>query len=128
VRATKLARLLDLFERRIDAMSEGASAAPAGESISAARMMPLEPEPNRARLFVLPMPDEPEVTAPAEAPVSSPAVEIVAPQIEEPAPEPALAEPPPLVAPEPATIAAPRSDPLAAIMALSEDERLALFT
>lgn len=101
-RAAKLAKLLDLMEQRIDAMSEGGAAGPVGESISAA--LATEPEPTRARLIVLPLPDEPEAIAP------------------EPEPEQEIA-----ATPVPAAAAAARPDPLAAIMALSEEERLALF-
>ncbi len=134
-RAVKLAKLLDLFERRIDAMAE-ARASELPDAAPRARIALAEAEPARAQLFVLPMRNEPE--APPSAPASF-----------APPPQPA-----PASAPKPATIAVPKvgvvqeaavakaapppvdvveaaappADPLAALMALSADERLALFT
>ena len=136
-RAAKLAKLLDLFERRIDAMAEARpadGALPSG--VAAGARVPLdEPEPARAQLIVVPLPDEPELPIPSSAgfeprPVSSPAsapAMIRVPTVELAA-DVAVAEPA-----SPATniiedAAAPLPDPLAALMALSEDERLALFT
>lgn len=106
-RATKLAKLLDLFERRIDAMA--AAGAPAAEDIAGPRTAAVEPA--RAQLFVLPLPDEPEFQEPAIV-VTEPAMAI------------AESEPPAAAA----TTVAPPADPLAALMALSADERLAVFT
>ena len=91
-KAIKLSALLDLLERRIDAMSEAKPAAPAS---------PDEDAP-AAALAVVPPLDEPELPIPAS------------------------------VGFEPRSVAtiesSPPRDPLAALMALSEDERLALFT
>jgi hypothetical protein len=109
-KTAKLAGLLDLLERRIDAMADATPAA----------LAPL-PEAARARLAVVPPPDEPELPIPSPAIVQMPAIGLVtnAPAMAEMAfVEKAAAEP----------AAQPPSDPLAAIMALSEDERLALFT
>jgi hypothetical protein len=132
-RAAKLAKLLDLFERRIDAMAE---AKPADGALPSGARVPLdEPEPARAQLIVVPLPDEPELPIPSSAgfeprpvpsPASAPAM-IRVPKVELAA-EVAFAEPA-----SPATdiiedAAAPLPNPLAALMALSEDERLALFT
>jgi hypothetical protein len=95
--AAKLTKLLDLLERRIDAMAE----------VKSADAAPDEPaESVRAHLAVVPPPDEPELPIPSPASFESRIVEKTA------------AEP----------IAAPPPDPLAAIMTLSDDERLALFT
>jgi hypothetical protein len=92
----KLSKLLDLLERRIDAMAE----------VKPADATPDEPEPARAQLAVVPRPDEPELPIPSPASFELRLVENAA--------ELAAQPPPP--------------DPLAAIMALSDDERLALFT
>jgi hypothetical protein len=83
-KAEKLAKLLDLLERRIDAMSETKPVA----------LFPAADEAPVAHLAIVQPPEEPELPA-APAAVA------------------------------PATL--PR-DPLAAIMALSEEERIALFT
>ena len=95
-KAVKLSALLDLLERRIDAMSEPKPAA----------LSPPEDENASAMLAAVPALDEPELPIPVFAnfelrPVAA-------------------------VARVSAVIGKP--DPLAAIMALSEDERLALFT
>jgi hypothetical protein len=136
-RAAKLAKLLDLFERRIDSMAEARpadGALPSGAAAGAG--VPLdEPEPTRAQLIVVPLPDEPELPIPSSAafeprpapsPASAPAM-IRVPEVKLAA-DVAFVEPA-----SPATdfvedAAAPLADPLAALMALSEDERLALFT
>jgi hypothetical protein len=157
-RAGKLAKLLDLFESRIDAMTRGtpATAAKPNDSVPAAR----------AHLAVVPPPDESDLPASARAgapailllrdrdkrepavvqepaPTQQPAQTNVVPMAEAPPPAPAAASAPPVVADKPAIAPAappavaekpaiapalPPADPLAAIMALSEDERLALFT
>jgi hypothetical protein len=101
--AAKLARLIDVLERRIDALIEG-KPAPLDEPIQSERgYLKLVPPPDEREA-----PDVPEFdSAPPETP-----------------PQPAKLEPPPR-APAPPE---PISDPLAAIMALSEVERIALFT
>jgi hypothetical protein len=108
-KAQKLAALLDLLERRIDAMAEAKPAEPGGPSAATAggdARPDNAPEPPRTHLAVVPRPDEPELPIPS--PAGAPAPKVVAPAEKAPAP--------------------PLADPLAAIMALSEDERLALFT
>lgn len=109
-RAVKLAKLLDLFERRIDAIAEARVSEPPDDAPPRARIALAEPA--RAQLIVLPLPAEPEVLTPA--PVDATPV-----------------EPAPQTAPRTVAVAAPATppaNPLAALMALSEDERLALFT
>ena len=96
--AAKLRKLLDLLERRIDAMAEVKTADARSDDPA---------EAARALLAVVPPSDQPELPIPS--PVSF---------------EPRLME---QAAVEPA-VQSPPSDPLAAIMALSDDERLALFT
>jgi hypothetical protein len=108
-KAARLAALLDLLERRIDAMAgtESAALSPSGET-------------GRTSLAVVPSPNEPELPIPSPAGAQLPAVALVsneAMMLEIAAVEVAAAEP-----------VVPPADPLAAIMALSEDERLALFT
>jgi hypothetical protein len=144
-RAAKLAVLLDLLERRLTDM-----AAPAPLPAAAASA-----EPNRAHLAVVPPAEEPELPIPTPAP--PPALTMTAKAIPEVAwfsgsvdetPQrasvPAAAEnvaaadetqaPPVPPAKDAlwdlsaAKLAPPPSDPLAAIMLLSEDERIALFT
>jgi hypothetical protein len=83
-KADKLAKLLDLLERRIDAMSETKPVA----------LFPAADEAPVAHLAIVQPPEETELP-----------------------PAPAALAP-----------AAPPQDPLAAIMALSEEERIALFT
>jgi hypothetical protein len=106
--AVKLSKLLDLLERRIEAMAEvnSTDAAP-DDSAQAAR----------TQLAVVPPPDEPELPMPSPENVQPLPISLVADTAMSP-PTPALAE----------AAALPPPDPLAAIMALSEDERLALFT
>jgi hypothetical protein len=113
-RAVKLAKLLDLFERRIDAIAEARVSEPPADAAPRARIALAEPA--RAQLIVLPLPAEPEVLKAAP-----PAAETA-----EAAPEAAAQAVPPT--PAVAGSAAPPANPLAALMALSEDERLALFT
>ncbi len=118
----KLTALLDLLERRIDAMAEAkpAAFAPPADETPGVQTMPAEPpEAARTRLTVVPSPDEPELPIPSHARFEPRPVSLVSSAL----PTPAFFETP---AAEPAK--PPPSDPLAAIMALSEDERLALFT
>ena len=106
----KLTKLLDLLERRIDAMAE----------VKPADATPDEPEPARAQLAVVPPPDEPELPIPSPASFELRPISLVHDLEKTSAPTvPAVIE---------ASVTAPPPDPLAAIMALSEDERLALFT
>jgi len=116
-RAAKLAQLLDLLERRLEAMIE-----PAAPPLAA------------APLAAVPPPDEPELPIPSPAAVepaltletgepveTQPAVEPVTPSTAEKVAT--LADPTRL--PEPAATPA---DPLAPLMRLTARERLALFT
>jgi hypothetical protein len=103
-RAVKLAALLDLLERRIDAMSEAKPAA----------LAPSAERPSGAALAVVPALDEPELPIPSSAGF-------------EPRPVSLIGGAPPAPVVNETKAAAPR-DPLAALMALSEEERIALFT
>lgn len=107
----KLTKLLDLLERRIDAMAEA----------KPADAMPDDPaESARAHLAVVPPPDEPELPIPSPASFEPRPISLVHDLEKTSAPTvPAVIE---------ASVTAPPPDPLAAIMALSDDERLALFT
>jgi hypothetical protein len=91
-KAIKLSALLDLLERRIDAMSESKSAA----------LAPPDEDAPTAALAVVPPLDEPELPIPTSVGFEPRSVTTIE--------------------------SAPPRDPLAALMALSEDERLALFT
>jgi hypothetical protein len=104
-KAAKLTALLELLERRIDAMAElkPAETAPAGAA--------------HGPLAVVPTHDEPELPIPSTARFEPRPVDFGA-----------GASPSPAVVDDAAAPATPPADPLAAIMALSEDERLALFT
>jgi hypothetical protein len=109
-RPAKLTKLLDLLERRIDAMAE----------VKSADVMPDEPEPARAQLAVVAPPDEPELPIPSPASFQPRPISLGHDHEKTSAPTvPALIE---------AGVTAPAPDPLVAIMALSDDERLALFT
>lgn len=94
-KAVKLSALLDLLERRIDAMSEG----------KPADLAPAEEAP-AAQFAAVPSLDEPELPIPASVNF----------------------EPRPVAASAPAPATANKRDPLAAIMALTDEERIALFT
>jgi hypothetical protein len=149
-KAANLASLLGLLERRIDAMAEvkmaevklaeakPADIAPPADATLGAAVLPDEPaaEPERARLAVVPPPDEPELPIPSPANAQAPAIALVQTKNVPSAammPEVTFAESLPPAPPVVETIAAepvasPPPNPLAAIMALSDDERLALFT
>jgi hypothetical protein len=164
-KAARLTVLLETLERRIEAMAgaKPAEIAPP-EAALGTPAMPDEPalQDTRARLAVVPPPDEPELPIPSPASVQAPAITLVHdpekhahgldPWVEPVfgqdhvqkkrvqkqnaisdamMPEVAFVGAPagPAVAKKiAAKPAAPRPDALAAIMALSEDERLALFT
>jgi hypothetical protein len=122
--ASRLKLLLDLLERRLDAM--------AGTQTDTA---PDETEPLRALAAVSP-PDEPELPIPSPG-TAPPSVAIVPaammmPEIDflEYAPAQLAAVPIKrrVAAEAPTAAILPRPEPLTAIMALSEEERLALFT
>jgi hypothetical protein len=145
-RMSKLRSLLDMLERRLDVMAQSDANAPP----LAAATPEAQPEIEliRARLAVVPRPDEPELPIPSPA-AQPPAIALVGAAAIMSSPFDGAASPPEKsqmantaadkTAPAPAAAAAagpaaraaplpPAADPLIALMALSEDERLALFT
>jgi hypothetical protein len=117
-KTVKLATLLDTLEHRIDALAEGKAA----ENAQPAD----EPGPALAALIVVPVPDEPELPIPSPARTQPTIVLVHDDATAELTNAPlglAVIEPAVTVKPVP-----PPADPLAAIMALSEAERIALFT
>lgn len=137
-RLTRLRSLLDMLERRLDAMTDTGAARPPA---AAAAPSP-DAETIRARLAVVPPPEEPELPIPSPA-AQPPAIALVGAAAVMASPFDGAASPPakskPATKTPPATAAAtgptpraatlpPPADPLMALMALSEDERLALFT
>ncbi|MFZ0064531.1 MAG: hypothetical protein WAK90_00025 [Pseudolabrys sp.] len=152
-KAAKLAEMMALVERRISNMLE----APAREINPVIEALPPPPaesprEPvedtERAHLTVVPLPEQPELPIPSPAPPQPPSISLVRSEtiiaevaFIEPPPAPRLHPAPeaintPVSGPAAATAseaipgakAAPPADPLASIKALSEEERLALFT
>lgn len=149
IRAAKFADLIALVERRITEIVTPAQAVPPPQS---------EPTPvftiaaaddvERMHLTVVPLPEQPELPIPSPAAVQPPAIALVrdeaimaevsfveplpappAPEIQR-APRTAKLPTPDLPISEVSGIARsqPLANPLASIMALSEEERLALFT
>lgn len=121
--AAKLSKLLDLLERRIDAMAEANPA-------NAVQDDPAEAA--RSHLAVVPALDQPELPMPSPTAAHVPAITAVdgaamTPDVLVVASAPPAPEIVEKIAAEPAA-QSPRPGPLAAIMALSDDERLALFT
>jgi hypothetical protein len=96
--AAKLAALVNLLEQRIDALVEGSPT-------------PLEDDAQTDRGFLRLVPPSEEPELPIPSPLAA-------------TPQPAPVEPPPAAAKS----VEPIADPLAALMALSEIERIALFT
>jgi len=146
-RSAKLAELVALVGRRIaDIMTPPKMATAAQETIQeknqeetavpARREEPAE-EP-RSHLAVVPVPDQPELPIPAPAPAQQPSIALVrtdAVMAEDASVDasPAQNANPTSIAqavtPKPALPAkTPHAGPFASIMALSEEERLALFT
>jgi hypothetical protein len=121
--AVKLAALLDLAERRIEAMAEGKPAGTATGDVA---------EADTTRLAAVPRPDEPELPIPSPGSMELPAISLVAEAAMMPEANALDGARPPVTfdnSAEPdARPVLPPHDPLAAIMALSEDERLALFS
>lgn len=122
---------------------------PETEAATPLPALPREPvsQSERAHLAVVPLPEQPELPIPSPASTQLPPISLVRsetiiaevafvepPPPPQPAPEVVTARPPeqPLIPPavetKPAAKAAPPADPLASIKALSEEERLALFT
>jgi hypothetical protein len=113
-----LGELVGLVERRIDVLI--------GETRTG------DPQPARPQLAVVPAPDEPELPIPSPD-AQAPAMAVVAPAKPVAAVMPEVnvldSSPPPASPPvRPRTPSADRLRVLAPIMALSEDERLALFS
>jgi hypothetical protein len=149
IRAAKQAALLGFVEHRIGALvAPEREASVVQEEVAALISPERAAAAARSLLAVVPVPEQPELPIPAPASVAAAPIALVrpAPAIPEvvfaasapakpPKPEPvAVAKP---VAPEPAVPVAPPvasaavkadADPLAAIMALTEAERIALFT
>jgi hypothetical protein len=156
IKATKLAELTALVERRISNILASLHAEPSAnlETPPLASSSPHEPteEPERTHLAVVPLPEQPELPIPSPAASQPPSIALVRSQtimaevafVEHPpgphvqsdknspeaismrSGEPAIA-----TADEKETttkIVSSSTDPLASIMALSEEERLALFT
>ena len=139
-KAAVLTELVDLLERRIDGLIEAKRAAP----------QPEPPRPPPAAAIAPPKLAEPELPAPSPLAAQPPAMTVVAPPPAKPLrtaimPDvtvfdvpPAPVAKPPAAAEKPAAIkppaarseqaAADRLRILAPIMALSDDERLALFS
>jgi hypothetical protein len=139
IRTAKLADLIARVEHRlVEIMTPAMDRAP---------REPLPPSPPeepaeeaRAHLAVVPLSDQPELPIPSPAVAQPPPIALVRtdPAMEEVAfaePQPAVPVNEPKAAPPaappfpPAPVKAPMpTDPLAAIMTLSEEERIALFT
>ncbi len=85
---------------------------------SSRRPTPRRTHPRAYSLATVPSPDEPELPIPSPAGAPAPAMTLIA-SAETPWRRRSV---------DPAARPAPPPDPLAALMALSEDERLALFT
>lgn len=138
IRTAKLADLIAMVEQRlVEIMTRVVSPAP---------REPLPPSPPeepaeeaRARLAVVPPPDQPELPIPSPAVPQPPPIALVRTDVimaevtfaePQPAPMNELEVAPPAAVPvPPAPLKAPMpTDPLAAIKMLSEEERLALFT
>jgi len=158
-KTTQLAALLNLLERRIEAMTEPArtQAAPADEPDAPATAQG-PGDAARSHLAVVPLAEEPELPIPSPAGAQLPTVTLVHPIValpevtlfEPPQPKSVVVEekavasapvesavveqivPAPIqdieAAPPAAKPARPPASPLALLMTLSEDERIALFT
>jgi len=151
MKVTKLANLIALVERRITDIAGSPAAEPGAESGSGQSNVPdaQAEKAERTHLAVVPPPDQPELPIPSPTPTPQPPIALV--RTEATMAEVAFVEPSPSqnldqgrvviaiprVEPAFATAfgaalsvisTAPSTDPLASIMALSEEERLALFT
>jgi hypothetical protein len=151
-KAAKLVELMALVERRISNMLEapGLEVNPVIKAPPPPSESPPEPveDTERAHLTVVPLPEQPELPIPSPAPTQPPSISLVRTEtimagvaFVEPSPAPRphpapeaintpVTEPTAATAVEalPAAKAVPPADPLASIRALSEEERLALFT
>jgi hypothetical protein len=149
MKAAKLADLVMLVERRITGIIASIPGEPEPEILSASPDAPeMPPEKvERTYLAVVPEPDQPELPIPSPIATSQPSIALV--RTEDLIAEVAFVELPPSQDPDQADIEAPTvelairtilkvapvktstdqaADPLASIMALSEEERVALFT
>ena len=142
LKATKLADLMVLVEHRIGSII---ASLPAEHKAEADSVPPLESDaqhekPERTHLAVVPQPDQPELPIPSPIAPPQPAIALVrteitmaevtfvdSPPSEDPDQERHVIEMPPL---EPTITASTveSANPLASIMALSEEERVALFS
>ncbi|HEY7230260.1 MAG TPA: hypothetical protein VH558_07815 [Pseudolabrys sp.] len=132
IRTAKLADLLAVIEQRLaEIMAPAAMQAAMRDSV-----LSEEAEETHTHLAVVPPPDQPELPIPSPEATQSPAIALV--RNEEVVTEVAFVQSGPSVRAEhagpvaatgdsAAAVAAPM-DPLASIMALSEEERLAMFT
>jgi hypothetical protein len=151
-KAAKLAEIMALVERRIANMLEepDREANPVIEALPPPPESPRGPveDTERAHLTVVPLPEQPELPIPSPAPAQPPSISLVRSEtiiaevaFVEPSPAPRLHPAPEAINPPvsgpaaatafeamPAAKAVPPADPLASIKALSEEERLALFT
>jgi hypothetical protein len=150
-KTAKLAELLALVERRIANMLD----TPDGEVAPTVEAAPAPPpakspepveETERAHLAIVPLPEQPELPIPSPASTQPPSISLVRSETiiaeiafvepspaphPQPVPAPAstpVSEPKATLEPMPLAKAVPPADPLASIKALSEEERLALFT
>jgi len=139
IRTAKLADLVVMVEQRlVEIMIPPAKAIVRQEQAPPPAASPEETaEETRKRLAVVPPSDQPELPIPSPAAAQPPPISLVRPDtvtvevafaepqtVSSPAPEKAA----PVAPTERASAARPPADPLAPIMALSEDERLAMFT
>ncbi len=149
IRVAKFADLIALVERRITDIITPAHAEPTPQAdTTPAFTNATADEVDRTHLIVVPPPEQPELPIPSPAAMQPPAIALVRDEtimaevsFVQPSPTPAA----PTIQRAPHTVEVPRPDltisevsgvarplppsnPLASIMALSEEERLALFT
>jgi hypothetical protein len=132
-KAEKLKALVGLVERQIADMAAQAGIAPQGEARLPDLSAPPIEETERRHLAVVPSPEQPELPIPSPATTQPPSIALV--RSDTMIAEVAFVDLPAALAaqdvePSPSKVvsARPPADPLASIMALSEEERLALFT
>jgi hypothetical protein len=107
---------------RFDSVPAATQRAPAPQPASEAAPPPLS---DRAEAGA---PPSAALTVALEPPVPAAPEAATLPPVDTAGPKPATQQPAEPRAPQPAAAEAPPSDPLAALLALSEEERLALFT
>jgi hypothetical protein len=138
IRTAKLADLIAMVEQRLaEIMAPEVRTTAPQELVPQTALQEESAEDARARLAVVPPSDQPELPIPSPASVQPPPISLV--RTETVMADVAFAEPQPMTQPvekglpaEPeagqAREQTPAADPLASIMALSEEERLAMFT